>query len=962
MSYRRTLLFRWRRNDQLSVLVIAVTVAFLVGTVLFVFAVSTQTAAIAGELDSTGGATYHDTTAEADAAANPDALVLPVAPVTAPDGSRTYAVGVPPDADRDFGTRRLVGGPPTRGDLDAPATQTLEGRTTVSVDVTPRSGSILPPSWYSLAPGAVADLGTSGALVVDGSDGAETPLRGVLLFFVAGTEQMLAVVSLVAAAGALLVGITAFSTTRMTVADRREAIRIVRSTGGTSRTVLGLFGLRAGLVGGVGVALGYAIGVIVANAAVNIAVAVGLPTSLTVSISPEVAALLGALVAAMVAVTVIGGLLAARSAAIVPPAEVDRRAAAGEGLLSLRVLDRRALVPTAATLTAFLLVSSVFVAGGAVLAPLATTDQATVSQPGASHPVASQVPAGYADALAERDIDASGEILLFGVRNGEPVPMRGVEFDDYAAVSGATVVEGRRPRGPDEAVVGTKLGGDVAVGETITVGGSTRSAVTRVEVVGRFEADGADGAALLVSHRTARHLSGVRPGFVNVVRASRLPEPTGEGVVVTDAAPVEAAHAGAPLVVEISLANTAPSPANRTLTVDFADQRRAVPVALDAGETVRRRVEFAPVDPGSYELVAGEDRSTVRVLRADQRGFDAVPPAAPPGSNPAVRVVDATGTPAANVTVRAGETTRRTAADGTVRVSLNETGTVRLAAGEGPTAASANVTVSEGVPRRLSPTLEIAPQNPDVLVRPTATLTVRNPWSEPVDAAVELRGPAGRTTRQVTVGPGERRTVSRRLERQPPGSYEVTATIDGEPAAERTYEVRGDERIPAAVAASGREGSSPLGAAIEVAFGNLQLVAVALVGLAAAMSVGATTAAFAAAIRARRRELGIYRASGATPRRILRLVVGDALRVGLAATAVAAGLSGVGLLVLDRAGVLTVFGVRLLPALEPLFALGAVLAALAVVVVSATLATLAALRVPPAALVRERTTGGHVDD
>ena len=79
MSYRRALLFRWSREDRLAVAVVAVTVAFLVGTTLFVFAASTQTATLAADFESTGSATYYESTAEAEAAAPPDAVVLPVA-------------------------------------------------------------------------------------------------------------------------------------------------------------------------------------------------------------------------------------------------------------------------------------------------------------------------------------------------------------------------------------------------------------------------------------------------------------------------------------------------------------------------------------------------------------------------------------------------------------------------------------------------------------------------------------------------------------------------------------------------------------------------------------------------------------------------------------------------------------------------------------------------------------------
>jgi cell division protein FtsX len=958
VSYRRTLLFRWSREDRLALVVIAVTVAFLVGTVLVVVAAGDQTAAIAEGLESPASATYYASTDAARAAAGPGALVVPVAEVTGPDGATTYAAAVLPGVDRAYGDRRLTANGPTRGDIGGATSHRVTGDETVTLEVDTRDDSILPPSWYAVTPATIDALGPTGAIVVDETPEGATPLRGVVQFFATGTGQLLGVVTLVAGAGGLLVAITAFSVTRITVTDRRDAIRVARATGASPRTLLGLFGLRAALLGGVGVALGYAVGVIVANAAVNAAVALGIPTSLSIDVTPETAPMLGLLLASLVAVATVAGVLAAGRAATVPPARVGGAASAGNGLLALDVLDARSLVPTAATVTAFLLVSSVVVAGGAVIAPVTATDRATIADPDAGHPVSSQVPAGYADAVQSRGIDASGEILLFGVRNGDPLPMRGVDYDDYAAVTGATIVEGRRPAAPDEAVAGSTLGADLDVGDTITVGGSTRSAVTRVEVVGRYDAPGAEGGALLVSHDTARHLSNVRDGRVNVIRADRLPDPGGEGVVVTAMSPESAPVAGAPVSVTLSSSNANPTATNETVAVTFADQRRDLHVALSAGETTRRTVEFRPVDAGTYQLEAGGETRTVRVTRRDQLSFVGVPETAPTGSRPLVTVVDATGAPAANVTVRVDDTATRTDDNGTVRVPLRRTGSREIVAGDGGTAARTTVSVREDAERRLPGDLSVRPDEPDVLVRPTAAVAAHNPWTDPLAATATITGPGGETARTLQVPPGGQRTVTRRLARRPPGEYTVTAALDGRPVAERNYTVRGDERIPAAVAASGRTTASPLGDAIEVAFGDLRVVAAALVALGALMAVGATTATFAAAVRARRRTLGIYRATGAPPRRIVRLVVGDALRVGVVATAVAAALAGAALIALDRAGRLTVYGVRLLPALDPLAAVGIALAALAVVAVSAALATLAIVRASPADLVRDRR-GGH---
>jgi ABC-type antimicrobial peptide transport system permease subunit len=157
--------------------------------------------------------------------------------------------------------------------------------------------------------------------------------------------------------------------------------------------------------------------------------------------------------------------------------------------------------------------------------------------------------------------------------------------------------------------------------------------------------------------------------------------------------------------------------------------------------------------------------------------------------------------------------------------------------------------------------------------------------------------------------------------------------------------VTGDDRIVAALATHGRTGSSGIGQAIEVAFGNLGLLVGTLVVLAALMTVGGTTAAFAAAVAARRRTLGVYRATGATPARVARLVLADALRIGIVAAIIAVALASVALAGLGAADLLVVFGVRIgfpTPAVLLVCAAGAVLLTL----VAAGLALIATLRAP----------------
>jgi ABC-type antimicrobial peptide transport system permease subunit len=198
-------------------------------------------------------------------------------------------------------------------------------------------------------------------------------------------------------------------------------------------------------------------------------------------------------------------------------------------------------------------------------------------------------------------------------------------------------------------------------------------------------------------------------------------------------------------------------------------------------------------------------------------------------------------------------------------------------------------------------------------------------------------------------------TVRADLDTRPPGTYTVQASLNGSVAAEQSYRVTGDDRVLSALASGGRTGTTGVGRAIEVAFGNLRIVVGALLGLAALMTVGGTTAAFAGAVHARRRTVGIYRATGARPRDLLALVARDAVLVGGVASVLAVVLAQAGLLALARFGFLTAFGVRLPPTLGPLALVGTVLGGVALTVLGAGVATAGLLLESPADLLGGRS-------
>jgi ABC-type antimicrobial peptide transport system permease subunit len=162
--------------------------------------------------------------------------------------------------------------------------------------------------------------------------------------------------------------------------------------------------------------------------------------------------------------------------------------------------------------------------------------------------------------------------------------------------------------------------------------------------------------------------------------------------------------------------------------------------------------------------------------------------------------------------------------------------------------------------------------------------------------------------------------------------------------------VTGDDRIAAAIASGTTNGGSGIGEAIDTAFGNLELVLGAIIVLAGLMTAGGTTASFARAVHARRRTIGIYRATGAAPERVLARVLRDTLVIGTLASVVALVVGIVALMGFDAAGLLAPFGVRLGAIPDPDVALGIVLGALLIALLGATLATLGHLRATPASL------------
>ncbi|MFC4438489.1 MULTISPECIES: FtsX-like permease family protein [Natrialbaceae] len=976
MTYLRVLVGRWSRRDRLAVLVIALTVALLVGATLLVVAAGDQTSNLAAEYDANASVAAYDSVDAAQEAAGSDAVVLPMATAVGPDGERHRVAAVPDDSaglDLPAQPNATVG--PTAESAewrlegaDGSQTETIEPAGTAS-------SGLLPPTWLRTTPETLEAVGPTDALVVspassDAGAGDGSPLVGTLAFFVEGTDDVLEIVWTGVAAAGVIIAVTLSSVVRMTIRDRAPTIRVIRATGAPPRRVRAALAARAGLLAAAGGVLGYAIGVIVTNAAVTVAVVVGLPTTLSVQVTPRIALGILAILAVLTTVGLVTGYLTARIATAKPPAHVGRDGQPSDsseshsklphGVVPLRrltptVLAARTIVPTTATLSTFavvvLLVASLGTIGASV-----STDGATISDPEATHPVNSQVPSGYAETLSDRNIAASPEILLFTSYEEQPYLARGVDYESFADVTDARIVDGAPPETNGEAVVGVELARTLALepGDELVVGGSTEEALTQVTVVGTYETGGLEDHQLLVSLPTARHLSTVEPGQVNQIRTDATDQPLASAANATVVEIDASSHAqpGETVSIETTVWNPTDDRVDQELSATLGDSQTTRTVDLEAHERRTVNLELEAPSAGEYELTVGELSRSVTVADAPPLELVTLPDAAPTGESLQVHVQDTTGEPVEGATVAIDDRTVETDAEGTAWLELPTTAdTYDVTVDADDRELNESLQVADDVEPSPAADVSLSPDSPSIHTEPTAEVRLTNPWNRTVEAPIEIEGPATSHREQVSLEPTETTTVTTTLAQQPPGEYRVHVTSASRALATTEYEVAGDDRLVSALAASGhyRDGGG-LGTAIDYAMGNLHVLLGALTGLAAVTVVGATSAVLARAVRARRRTLAIYRATGASPRRILGLVLADAARIGTVAAAAAVVVAVGALETLAVAGRLTAFGIALEARPTAAVALGVFGGGLALTLVAALVATVPLLRASPASL------------
>lgn len=973
MGYRRALSFGWARRDTLAVIVIALSVSFLVGATVLGVALGTQTTEIAAQFETP----YTVASGDASSADGSGQVVRLTLSETTLNGDQVTVVGVPQNTpDITVQGRTIAFPPPSSGVLAAASYRGERSQTTVgegdeTVIVESRSSHpVLPNLWYITTPETAERFESPTVVTIRETDRRpSTPLVGALEFFVDGADELVRLLRLATIAAGVLVAVTIYSVVQMTIRERRPDIAVLRSTGASPSQILRLFALRALTLTTVGTAVGYGFGLILVRGVVNVAVYQGLPTTLSATVSDTAIDVLVPAVVFFLVVGALSGLLAGyRNTTRDPEAltSVGRTATTDMGRLSqlteMRVVEWDALVPTTATLTVFMCALLLLTAVAGAVGPLADTNGQTITEPDAPNPIASDVPLAYVDILRSQGATASPEILLFEVYEGQPIVARGVNFTAYSQLSSVDMVRGSPPRTEFEAVIGQDLAQSTGLspGETIVVGGSTEASVMRLELTGTFAGTGIQDDQLLVSLDAAQEMAH-SDDSVDFIRVDNVDTDTSgtSTIVITDARAVRKENRTG---VSVHATNLGLSETSRDIEVRFGERVRQTTVTLDSRRSTRAFVPFEDLSPGTYRLIAGDVQKNVTITQAGPSAIEfggsslsiEAPQTAPLNSTPRIRVVRG-DQPVANATVRVGDGAVQTNSGGYARVRLASDGNVTVVAETGTRQTSTNIRVSTDAPRVPVANAVVSPDSPSIFTRPQATISVWNPWQQPVNTTLTVTSPELRREQTLSLNPGERMQTSHRLPRLPAGTYTVAASTASGAQTTATYTVRGDARLGAALAQSGRySGGGGITQAIQVAFGNIEVLVIAILSLLAVMTVGSTTAAFMRSVHTTRREIGIRRATGADPWSVLSDVFLDTLKVGGTATMVAMSLAFVVVQALLAVGELRVFGLVLNPVVTPQLVAGAFVCGLVLSVVSATLATVAVIRRDPSSLLRDR--------
>ncbi|RYJ08625.1 FtsX-like permease family protein [Halogeometricum borinquense] len=954
MRFESTLLSSWSRREWLSVAVIAVTTAFLIGSAVLLLTVGSYTSTLEGDLESASTATYYESHDAAVAATDTGDLVFPLIRVDI-DGHTRTVVGIPPDAPPRIEEASVAWQPatvpsaPDEG-LYGPVPRTTQlpvGTTDTTVSPHPPEQSIFPAEWYVGSADTVTSLGASGALVIEaGGEPAGiaqwqeqgAPLIGALPFLVSGLGQVIRTLTIAAVGGGLLILVVVYNVTRMSIRDRHPEIRVARATGiSPIRLFAVLQGRVLGLVG-TGVILGFAIGLITTKAVINAATYAGLPVTIRAVVTSDILWAVLQIGGFLLGMGVLAGVLASVPVVRGSPATIGRSTNTTQSIatrvrerLSLvqpTFVDWRAVVPTTTTVAVFVLVILLTTAIGGALAPLATTSSGTVTEAGITHPLNSRISEEYASVLRSQNITASPEVLYAQTRNGEPYLARGANYTAFSAVSNTTVVEGRTPAAYDEAVIGTSLADtlDVSVGETITVGGSVTPGVRRLTIVGRFSGDGITDDQLLIPLQTGQQLA-TDSKTVHLIRTNGdtldFERFAGQssGIVVTELSGSSSVEVNHTYTLTVRGENLGKKAATRNVTVRADNRTRSRTLSVGPGESGAADVGFTFAEPGTHTITAAEMTKSVEVFSPRTLRLPAkFPRRAPPGSTLIVPATTRNETPVTGATVTLGDRQGTTNEQGTVLMRVpTEPGEYTLTIEkQNYTSERRTLVVEEDAPQRLIGRLQVSPQRGTRLTKPEVTVQLANPWGQFFVRNVSLVTPAETEHRTVEMTGGNITQIRIPAsdagldDSLTPGTYDLRLVSDETVLATTTYRVTGDERVTATLASQGEYSQgTAINHAIESVFGNVRVLFLVMIALAGVSTVGGTAATFAHAVHANRRRIGIFRATGASRRQLLGILAVDAVKLSLPAIAIAFGTAFTVIYVLARSDVLVIFGIKL---------------------------------------------------
>lgn len=607
---------------------------------------------------------------------------------------------------------------------------------------------------------------------------------------------------------------------------------------------------------------------------------------------------------------------------------------------------------------------------------LGEEDIVVIGPPEGQSPGRAEVPARFVGPMrALPFVDAvSPEVFAVIELDGRSTVVRGADVEQFLRIESARLIEGRLPRAPGEALVGTGFARvhDIVLDDTLLLPSPLARTAATVRIVGIFESSRASQDELVVGMDDGRSLAGVSPEHAHLVRV-RTTDPRALGAILRSFEPTftysdvalssQGVLAFEPLVLRANLTNWGALTGSKLVQVmsDGSVVAEEV-VTVPARSTVAIEVPFALPRAGTANVTLNPSFTVdVREARASIEATD--PRAVGQPLNVLVR--DPSGAPADAVIVSLGDARARTDAAGRATLVPTASGDALLRAeraGEtlavipifiaDPTDGVGAVAKVEGIELPVEPLGRESPITLGIRLRNVggAHGVVRAPVTigDAVVGEVALSLPAGgRGTATVTVAA------------QPPGSHEVRAgaalaklRIYGgdDPRIEQLLEgYEAARRAPPPVAP--RPDAQPADYVDEL-LGNVRAATILLGVASAALATMGIVAVLSRHLAERAPTLGTLRALGASTDAILTKAAIEAAWVG-----VAASLLGMALAValgawIDGSGIVWAFGHAIHPVYAPRMVGLILLGSVAFIVLCAVLLVRALLARPVAALLR----------